>query len=189
MMLALTLCLILLPFMCLSFRPVFRRLTKIDLVFSFLSFSTGKCRPGGREDTPSVLPQDSLFGFGEVYLKISVLLTLSLNVSWDLCPTVSVLSSFSVGVSVGGICLSFLLPSFSFCFSPGVFVSAQEFVCLCMHTHLLVMEGGRGEAVSVSLLFMGVSWGSCPAFVSVSPAPPQCRVPDRSQSDALCSQL
>ncbi|XP_014943396.1 uncharacterized protein LOC106989425 isoform X7 [Acinonyx jubatus] len=41
MMLALTLCLILLPFMCLSFRPVFRRLTKIDLVFSFLSFSTG----------------------------------------------------------------------------------------------------------------------------------------------------
>ncbi|XP_077603259.1 uncharacterized protein LOC144217528 [Crocuta crocuta] len=41
MMLALTLCLILLPSMCLSFRPVFRRLTKIDLVFSFLSFSTG----------------------------------------------------------------------------------------------------------------------------------------------------
>nr|XP_060507821.1 uncharacterized protein LOC132690877 isoform X1 [Panthera onca] len=41
MMLALTLCLILLPFMCLSFQPVFRRLTKIDLVFSFLSFSTG----------------------------------------------------------------------------------------------------------------------------------------------------
>ncbi|XP_040314048.1 uncharacterized protein LOC121018969 isoform X2 [Herpailurus yagouaroundi] len=41
MMLALTLCLILLPFMCLSFRPVFRRLTKMDLVFSFLSFSTG----------------------------------------------------------------------------------------------------------------------------------------------------
>ncbi|XP_042775769.1 uncharacterized protein LOC122208603 isoform X3 [Panthera leo] len=43
MMLALTLCLILLPFMCLSFRPVFRRLTKIDLVFSFLSFSTVNC--------------------------------------------------------------------------------------------------------------------------------------------------
>ncbi|XP_049477631.1 uncharacterized protein LOC125915709 isoform X3 [Panthera uncia] len=43
MMLALTLCLILLPFMCLSFRPVFRRLTKIDLVFSSLSFSTVNC--------------------------------------------------------------------------------------------------------------------------------------------------
>ncbi|XP_073742576.1 uncharacterized protein [Callorhinus ursinus] len=41
MMLALTLCLILLPTMGLSFRPVFRRLTKIDLVFSSLSFSIG----------------------------------------------------------------------------------------------------------------------------------------------------
>ncbi|XP_027473169.1 uncharacterized protein LOC113935401 isoform X3 [Zalophus californianus] len=41
MMLALTLCLVLLPTMGLSFRPVFRRLTKIDLVFSSLSFSIG----------------------------------------------------------------------------------------------------------------------------------------------------
>ncbi|XP_032695165.1 uncharacterized protein LOC116856073 [Lontra canadensis] len=41
MMLALTLCFILLPTMGLSFRPVFRRLTKVDLVFSFLSFSIG----------------------------------------------------------------------------------------------------------------------------------------------------
>ncbi|XP_004767233.1 uncharacterized protein LOC131817592 [Mustela lutreola] len=43
MMLALTLCLILLPTMGLSFRPVFRRLTKVDLVFSFLSFSIVSC--------------------------------------------------------------------------------------------------------------------------------------------------
>nr|XP_025705791.1 uncharacterized protein LOC112807245 isoform X2 [Callorhinus ursinus] len=43
MMLALTLCLILLPTMGLSFRPVFRRLTKIDLVFSSLSFSIVNC--------------------------------------------------------------------------------------------------------------------------------------------------
>ncbi|XP_045631132.1 uncharacterized protein LOC123778022 isoform X4 [Ursus americanus] len=41
MMLALILCLTLLPTMCLSFQPVFRRLTKIDLVFSSLSFSVG----------------------------------------------------------------------------------------------------------------------------------------------------
>ncbi|XP_040488916.1 uncharacterized protein LOC121103347 isoform X1 [Ursus maritimus] len=41
MMLALILCLTLLPTMCLSFQPVFRRLTKIDLVFSSLSFSIG----------------------------------------------------------------------------------------------------------------------------------------------------
>ncbi|XP_029781992.1 uncharacterized protein LOC115280944 [Suricata suricatta] len=41
MTLALALCLILLPSMCLSFWPVFRRLAKLDLVFSFLSFSTG----------------------------------------------------------------------------------------------------------------------------------------------------
>lgn len=39
MMLALGLCVILIPIMGLSFRPVFRRLNKTDLVFSFLSFS------------------------------------------------------------------------------------------------------------------------------------------------------
>ncbi|KAF6078148.1 hypothetical protein HJG60_009053 [Phyllostomus discolor] len=41
MMLALALCLILLPTMGLSFRPVFQRLNKVDLVFSTLSFCTG----------------------------------------------------------------------------------------------------------------------------------------------------
>lgn len=70
MMLALTLCLILLPTMGLSFRPVFRRLTKVDLVFSFLSFSIGKCRLGerGAFPTTSISPHNSLFGFGKVYL-------------------------------------------------------------------------------------------------------------------------
>ncbi|XP_032343759.1 uncharacterized protein LOC116666012 isoform X3 [Camelus ferus] len=41
MMLALVLCLVLLPTMSLSFRPVFRRLNKADLVFSSLSLSIG----------------------------------------------------------------------------------------------------------------------------------------------------
>ncbi|XP_022278916.1 uncharacterized protein [Canis lupus baileyi] len=41
MMLALTLCLFLLLAMGLSFRPGFKRLSKIDLVFSSLSFSIG----------------------------------------------------------------------------------------------------------------------------------------------------
>ncbi|KAM7059383.1 uncharacterized protein WM277_006062 [Molossus nigricans] len=41
MMLALILYVILLPVMGLSFRPVFRRLSKTDLVFSVLSLSTG----------------------------------------------------------------------------------------------------------------------------------------------------
>ncbi|XP_036130881.1 uncharacterized protein LOC118638859 [Molossus molossus] len=41
MMLALLLYVILLPVMGLSFRPVFRRLSKTDLVFSVLSLSTG----------------------------------------------------------------------------------------------------------------------------------------------------
>ncbi|XP_040592054.1 uncharacterized protein LOC121136207 isoform X5 [Mesocricetus auratus] len=39
--LALALCLVLLPAMFLSFRPVCRRLNKIDFVFSFLSISIG----------------------------------------------------------------------------------------------------------------------------------------------------
>ncbi|XP_014406009.1 PREDICTED: uncharacterized protein LOC106728382 isoform X2 [Myotis brandtii] len=39
MMLALTICLILVTTMALSFWPVFRRLNKTDLIFSFLSFS------------------------------------------------------------------------------------------------------------------------------------------------------
>ncbi|MEJ1286987.1 hypothetical protein NN561_018001 [Cricetulus griseus] len=39
--LALALCLVLLPSMFLSFRPVCRRLNKIDFVFSFLSISIG----------------------------------------------------------------------------------------------------------------------------------------------------
>ncbi|XP_060236115.1 uncharacterized protein LOC110539920 [Meriones unguiculatus] len=39
--LALALCLILLPIMFLSFRPVCRRLNKIDFVFSFLSIGIG----------------------------------------------------------------------------------------------------------------------------------------------------
>lgn len=47
MMLALTQCFILLITMGLSFWPVFRRLNKIDLVFSFLSLSIGKCGLGG----------------------------------------------------------------------------------------------------------------------------------------------
>lgn len=46
MMLALILCLILLLAMSLSFRQVFQRLNKTDLVFSSLCFSIGKCRPG-----------------------------------------------------------------------------------------------------------------------------------------------
>ncbi|KAF6288401.1 hypothetical protein mRhiFer1_009134 [Rhinolophus ferrumequinum] len=41
MILALALCLILLSTMGLSFWPVFRRLNKVDLVFSFLSFGIG----------------------------------------------------------------------------------------------------------------------------------------------------
>lgn len=44
--LALALCLILLPTMFLSFRPVCRRLNKIDFLFSFLSIGIGKCRKG-----------------------------------------------------------------------------------------------------------------------------------------------
>ncbi|XP_072824731.1 uncharacterized protein [Vicugna pacos] len=43
MMLALVLCLVLLPTMSLSFRPVFRRLNKADLVFSSLSLSIVNC--------------------------------------------------------------------------------------------------------------------------------------------------
>ncbi|XP_049559497.1 transmembrane protein 202-like [Orcinus orca] len=41
MILALTLCLVLLPAMGFSFRPVFRRLNKADLIFSSLSFCIG----------------------------------------------------------------------------------------------------------------------------------------------------
>lgn len=44
--LALALCLILLPTMFLSFRPVCRRLKTIDFIFSFLSIVIGKCWQG-----------------------------------------------------------------------------------------------------------------------------------------------
>jgi hypothetical protein len=47
MMLALALCLVLLPAMVLSFRSIFRRLSKIDFVCSFLSISVGKLGSGG----------------------------------------------------------------------------------------------------------------------------------------------
>ncbi|ELK30148.1 hypothetical protein MDA_GLEAN10005274 [Myotis davidii] len=51
MMLALTICLILVTTMALSFWPVFRRLNKTDLVFSLLSFSiVGVSSVGGISD-------------------------------------------------------------------------------------------------------------------------------------------
>lgn len=76
MMLALALCIVLLFTMGLSFWPFLRRLIKVDLVFSFLSFSIGKCQLGGGVPSP---PQHlspgrgSLSGFQEVYLRVSVL--------------------------------------------------------------------------------------------------------------------
>lgn len=60
MMLALTMCLILVATMALSFCPVFRRLNKTDLIFSLLSFSIGKCGPGGR----GALPKPSICALG-----------------------------------------------------------------------------------------------------------------------------
>lgn len=61
MMLALTICLILVTTMALSFWPVFRRLNKTDLVFSLLSFSIGKCGPGGwgALPTPASVPWEA----------------------------------------------------------------------------------------------------------------------------------
>lgn len=53
MMLALSLSVILLLAMCLSLRPVFWCLNKVDLVFSSLSFITGKCWLGGRGVLPT----------------------------------------------------------------------------------------------------------------------------------------
>lgn len=75
MVLALALCVILLFTMGLSFWPFLRRLNKVDLVFSFLSFSIGKCQLGvgggwGCPSLPSIFPLGSLSGFWEVYLRV-----------------------------------------------------------------------------------------------------------------------
>lgn len=106
MILALTLCLILLSSMGLSFRPVFRRLTKIDLVFSFLSFGIGECRLGkGCSPRPSVFPPGSPSGF-EVCLRASVLLSAGsvFESLWESLPhsfCVHLISLFSVFLSQG----------------------------------------------------------------------------------------
>lgn len=144
MMLALALCIVLLFTMGLSFWPFLRRLIKVDLVFSFLSFSIGKCQLGGVcPPLPSIFPLGG--GLFPAFRRcISEFLSchqvgLSLEVSRDFFPTVCILSSpFSV--------------------FPG---RAVFQVCVC----ILVMDSERG--CPVSLLFLGVL-GSLSSLVSVS---------------------
>lgn len=54
MMLAMALCLILLLSMSLSFRPLFRRLSKLDFVFSSLSIGIGEWQGGGCPQPPAL---------------------------------------------------------------------------------------------------------------------------------------
>lgn len=90
MILALTLCLVLLPAMGFSFRPVFRRLNKADLIFSSLSFCIGKCFPGARGAPPYL----SISPLSSFWLCVSQSFCpagcLSLNASWALRPTLPV---------------------------------------------------------------------------------------------------
>lgn len=163
MILALTLCLVLLLAMGFSFWPVFRRLNKADLIFSSLSFCIGKCFPGGRGALPTSasLP-------GALFLALCVSEFLSCWVSVFECllgspshpPCVFLSSiSFSVGVRVLGLSLSSWFPLFLS--TPSWYLSV---LCVCLRARALVTEGGRG---CVSFLFLGAS-GSLSSLVSIS---------------------
>ncbi len=132
MMLALTLCLFLLLAMGLSFRPGFKRLSKIDLVFSSLSFSIGKCGPGGRGACPPPPPLSLLrtlfLALGRAILRfcpamcwVSVFECLLGSLPHSFCMDLN--STFSVEVSVGVGLSPSCFPSRAFHFCPGVFMS------------------------------------------------------------------
>lgn len=152
MVLALALCVILLFTMGLSFWPFLRRLNKVDLVFSFLSFSIGKCQlgvggDGGALPSPASFPWGLFLAFGRCISEFvlpsggSVPESLS-GISALLCASLVLFLSFPVGLSSRCVCVH---PS----------------ACVC----ILVMDGERG--CPVSLLFLGVL-GSLFSLVSFS---------------------
>lgn len=129
MILALALCIFLLPCMGLSFWSAFHRLNKIDTVFSFLNLSIGKCRLGqGCCRLQGLLLRPG--GASGLSLPASPAVYLSLSPS-------------------GRVCGPALFPaSCSFPFSPGIF---QSIPCACLCFSLLAMEGGRGCLSSLTV--------------------------------------
>lgn len=165
MMLALALCIVLLFTMGLSFWPFLRRLIKVDLVFSFLSFSIGKCQLGGG----CALPSPASFPWAGVSFRLSG------GVSQSFCPAIRWVCLWkSLGISFPP-CASLVLLFLSFL----VGLSSR---CVCVFLSWTVRED------VLSLFSFWGSWGPCPVSCP-SLAPPECRAPDCPQPDALCSQL
>nr|XP_044614779.1 uncharacterized protein LOC123281038 isoform X7 [Equus asinus] len=154
MMLALMLCLVLLLTMGISFWPVFRRLNKIDLVFSSLSFSVGKCQLGGRGALP---PQ---------HLSPGLSFRLWGGVSQSFCPAGCWVSVFEcllgsllhlslvhlfyfifLSRGVRGVSHFAMFPSSFRLFAGIILVYRVCVVCVCV-----CLSWRRGEDVSVSSL-------------------------------------